>query len=220
MHTPARAAIPAAISLSLLAALCGCASDRATCPPGSAASAAAAAPAWQEIVTDEDHVRLRDWRSAMVAALAKARASGHDAAIAKEGALLNPDAALENAALPPGDYRCRTIRIGAKPPSTDDFVVNPPHDCQVSKAGKLERLRWIGGAQRPIGKLYPDTPSRQVFLGVMVLGDERAAIRYGRDPDRDMVGALQRIGAKSWRLLLPQPAWDSMMNVVEIAPAG
>jgi len=214
-HPPARAAIP----LALLAALCGCASDRAACPPGTAASAAASAPAWQDVVTDADHVRLRDWRSAMVDALAKARASGHDAAIAKEGALLDPDAALENAALPPGDYRCRTIKIGAKPPSTDDFVVNPPHDCRVSKAGQIERLRWIGGSQRPTGKLYPDTPSRQVFLGVMVLGDERAAIRYGRDPDRDMVGALQRIGNEDWRLLLPEPAWDAMMNVIEIRPA-
>ena len=41
-----------------------------------------------------DKARLRDWRATFVAALAAARKAGHAAEIAREGALLDPDAAL------------------------------------------------------------------------------------------------------------------------------
>ena len=39
-------------------------------------------------------MRLRDWRATFVAALEAARKAGHGAEIAREGALLDPDAAL------------------------------------------------------------------------------------------------------------------------------
>jgi hypothetical protein len=54
----------------------------------------------------------------------------------------------------------------------------------------------------------------------MELSDEPKAIKYGRDNDRDLAGVVQRVGDRRWRLLLPKPAWESTMDVMEIAPAG
>jgi hypothetical protein len=33
-----------------------------------------------------------------------------------------------------------------------------------------------------------------------------------------MVGAIERVGEHQWRMLLPYPAWESKMDVVELIP--
>ena len=52
---------------------------------------------WREIVSQSDRERLRDWRTAFTGALGAATRAGHAADIAREGALLQPDAALGGA---------------------------------------------------------------------------------------------------------------------------
>src|SRR5688572_13670049 len=69
---------------------------------------------WRQIATDDDRNRLQRWRDAWREALAEAARAGHGAQIAAEGALLEPDAALAAPAPPPGDYRCRTIKLGSR----------------------------------------------------------------------------------------------------------
>src|SRR5437764_12785068 len=70
--------------------------------------------AWREVATADDRERLRDWRKSFTDALDAAKKSGHSAEIAREGALLDPDAALGSGAIPNGMYRCRVIKLGAK----------------------------------------------------------------------------------------------------------
>ena len=53
-----------------------------------------------------------------------------------------------------------------------------------------------------------------------MLGDETRALDYGRDSERDMAGAIERIGAERWRLVLPYPRFESMLDLVEITPAA
>jgi hypothetical protein len=60
---------------------------------------------------------------------------------------------------------------------------------------------------------------RQVFLGTLVLGDETGALDYGRDPDRDMIGVFEAVESGRWRLLLPYPRHESLMDVIELLPA-
>ena len=55
----------------------------------------------------------------------KARAGGHSAEIAREGALLEPDAALRGVAPPPGDYRCRVLKLGGQGEGMLDYVAYP-----------------------------------------------------------------------------------------------
>ena len=207
------------LALSLCAGLAACAHNHAPCPPPAPGAAGAGGlPDWHDIITDPDHVRLRDWRKSFVAGLDQARQGGHGAEIDAEGKLLDPDVAMDGATLPVGFYRCRAIKIGSKDSIRTSYIAYPAHRCQVRPSDKLSRLIELDGLQKPSGRLFPDGASRTVFLGTMMLGDEQKPIAYGRDADRDMVGAIQRVGDKRWRMLIPDPAWESKIDVMELVP--
>jgi hypothetical protein len=211
---------PRLFVLLLISGLAGCAHN-GVCPQPVAGSVAgqSSLPDWHDVITDPDHLRLRTWRTSFTDALTKARTSGHGAEIDAAGKLLDPDAALDNPLLPIGFYRCRVIKLGAKQVGHVDYIAYPLHRCQVRPSDKITRLIELDGLQKPSGRLYPDGPSRAIFLGTMILGDEQKPIAYGRDADRDMVGIVQRIGDDHWRMLLPNPAWESTMDVLELEPA-
>ena len=78
----------------------------------------------------------------------------------------------------------------------------------------------LTGSQRPIGMFLPfPGQQRMVFLGTLQLGDEQRALQYGRDRERDMAGVVERIGDNRWRLVLPYPAFESTLDVIELVPA-
>ena len=174
---------------------------------------------WRAIATDDDRARLRDWRDAFVSALAAARASGHGGEIAREGALLDPDAAI-GGPIPNGLYRCRVIKLGAKSPGMLDYVAYPAFTCQVQQKGKLQAFAKLGGSQRQAGVIFPNDQLRTVFLGTLMLGDEARAPQYGVDRDRDIAGFVERIGPNRWRLVMPRPHFESVTDVMELVPAS
>jgi hypothetical protein len=45
-------------------------------------------------------------------------------------------------------------------------------------------------------------------------------MQYGRDSERDVAGYVERIGPNRWRLIMPRPAFESVMDVMELVPAG
>ena len=203
-------------ALLLLPVLAGCASAAGDRP----LEAAAVARGWRAIATPGDRTRLSDWRKAWTEGLRRARAAGHGVAIDREGALLQPDAALHDAALPDGAYACRVIKLGAQGEGGPDFVAYPRFDCRVDREGGLQHFVKRTGSQRPTGHLYAENERRSVFLGTLMLGDEQMAMRYGRDRQRDMAGVVERIGPGRWRLVLPYPRFESLIDVVELVPAG
>ena len=173
---------------------------------------------WRALATEADIDRLQHWREAWVAALDKARAAGHGEAIASEGALLDPDSALAGARIVPGTYRCRTIKLGGQAATNADFIVFPANRCRIGLDRGRVHFARLDGPQRPIGALFPDTSRRQIFLGTLQLGDERLALRYSRDAERDMAGLVERIGEDRWRLVLPYPHFESLLDVIELTP--
>jgi hypothetical protein len=175
---------------------------------------------WRAIATPDDRARLRDWRSAFTSALQSATKAGHAADIAREGALLVPDAALGGGPIPDGDYRCRTIKLGAKTPGMLDYVGYPAFTCRIGPAGGLQSFAKMTGSQRQVGSIFPGDAIRQVFLGTVVLGDERRAMQYGRDQERDVAGFVERIGPNRWRMLMPKPHFESQIDVLELIPSG
>lgn len=193
-------------------ALAGCAhrgpSERAELP----------AQGWRAAATPDDRERLRDWRKAWVEALRRASAGGHNADIAREGVLLFPDAAQAGAALPEGDYGCRVIKVGRQAEGGLDYVAYPQFDCRVASENGLQHFAKLTGSQRPVGHLYPESDRRIVFLGTLMLGDERMAMRYGQDRTRDVAGVVERIGPRRWRLVLPYPRFESLVDVIELVP--
>lgn len=179
-----------------------------------------AAPAWREVATDADRERIRNWRTGWQAALAKVAASGQAGQVAALGPLMNPDAALVDPAPPPGEYRCRTFKLGSVIPGGQDFLAYPAFRCRVAMEKDLLSLAKIDGSQRPVGLVFPNDENRMIFLGTMMLGDERRALDYGRDAERDMAGAVERVGPRQWRLVLPYPRWESTLDVIELVPAA
>ena len=174
---------------------------------------------WRVIATDNDRARLRDWRDAFVSALAAARASGHGNEIAREGPLLDPDAA-GGGPIPNGLYRCRVIKVGAKSPGMLDYVSYPAFNCRVQQQGKLQSFVKLSGSQRQAGIIFPNDQLREVFLGTIMLAGETRAMQYGVDQDRDVAGFVERIGADRWRMVMPRPHFESIVDVMELVPAS
>ena len=195
-----------ALASLLLIAVAGCATTQAAPPVRT----------WQEVATPEDRIRLRDWRKAFTQALEQAKAANHSAQIESEGALLDPDAAI-GGPIPNGDYRCRVIKVGAKSQGMLDYVSYPAFKCRIDQ-GKTQHFTKLTGSQRHVGRIYPADDLHQVFLGTLVLGDEAQAYKYGRDPIRDVAGWVERIGDNRWRVVLPYPHYESLLDVIELVP--
>src|SRR5436190_19220088 len=122
---------------------------------------------WRRVATVEDRERLHDWRSTFTASLDAARKAGHSADIDREGALLNPDAALNGPAIPNGMYRCRVIKLGAQSEGNLPYVSYPGFTCRVKPDHQLQRLGKLSGSQRYVGVLFPNDAIREAFLGTL-----------------------------------------------------
>ena len=176
--------------------------------------------AYRQVISDDDRIRLRDWRSSFEAGLDAARKAGHGDQIAREGALLEPDSALAGPAIPNGLYRCRVIKLGARTVGSPDYASYPGFTCRVRQERSLQRLGKLSGAQRYVGLIFPADAIRNVFLGTLAFGDESRALQYGQDEQRDVAGYVERIGPDRWRLLMPEPHFESRMDVMELVSQG
>lgn len=184
-----------------------------------AAPAAAAQPAMTCVPTRDDVQRLERldlaWRDA------RADAIRHGAAddLRRLGAVAEPRLTLNRPQPTPGRYQCRTIKVGAAQPGMLPFIAYGWFRCQVSltPGGDLI-LRKATGSQRPVGLICPDgsTTRRARFVGVLELGDERRTPRYGSDPERDLIGDVQRVGQDRWRVAFPWPAAESKLDILEL----
>lgn len=113
-----------------------------------------------------------------------------------------------DAAALPGRWECRTIRFVDEPRS---FRIYGWFDCQISDLSQGLLLEKLGGSELTGGYLYPDTPTRMVYLGY-AHGQTEPARDYdgaegtsGDDPaNRDDPGILTQRGPD--RLLLAKPA--------------
>jgi hypothetical protein len=197
-------------------ALAGCARSREVVVPPTDERPA---NNWHRLATRDDRDRLRNWRDSWTTALDQARPAAA-AAIAREGALLDPDAGAGGAPPPPGDYVCRWLKLGALRTGGIPFSAGAPQRCRLRAEGSRLQFFTVDGPQRPIGILFPDpVRHRLVFLGTLQLGDEALTLRYGYDQERDMAGFVQSMGEGRWRLVLPAPHFESLLDVIELTPA-
>ncbi|RHW19145.1 DUF4893 domain-containing protein [Sphingomonas gilva] len=204
------------IAFASVIALAACAQREGVETP----SASPAAANWRATATSADRERIRGWRQAWLAALDQVDSAADLNRIQAEGALLEPDAALAGAALPPGPYKCRVIKLGSRSDAGRAFTAYPAFDCRVDDQGEVQGFAKVSGSQRPVGLVFPDTGSREIFLGTLMLGDETRAIEYGQDGERDMAGLVERVGPRKWRLVLPYPRFESVLDVIELVPAA
>lgn len=204
----------------MAASLCGCAAAEAptTAGQGVSTESPAAGADWRGVATAADRRRLRGWRSAWVSALDQARRASHAADLAADPALFDPDRMLADPLPPVGSYRCRVVKLGSRGGVGLGYVDYPAFACQVVRKGALLRFAKITGSQRPVGRIFPAESARGVFLGTLVLGDESRAVDYGRDATRNVAGFVERIGEQRWRMVLPYPAFESTLDLIELVP--
>jgi hypothetical protein len=134
------------------------------------------------------------------------------------GPLAEPRLTLNRPQPTPGRYQCRTIKLGAAQEGLLPYVAYGWFRCSVTltPGGDLI-LRKTTGSQRPVGLICPaDNPRQARFVGVLELGTETKTPRYGADPDRDMVGVVQRTGANRWRIAFPWPRYESKLDILEL----
>ncbi|HEY0625098.1 MAG TPA: DUF4893 domain-containing protein [Allosphingosinicella sp.] len=189
-------------------------------PLGFAAAAPVLAQAtdnWRSVATAADERRIAESADAWQTGLAEARRADRRG-LARLGTVVNRTAALPRPQPTPGNYRCRTIKLGSKGEGTSGFIAYGWFNCRVTlSAGGDLTLTKTTGSQRPMGKLYPHNSRALVFVGTLALSStERTWPRYGTLPDRDVVGIFERIGSNRYRLVMPQPSTESELDILEL----
>ena len=227
----------AALAALALAAACGERPDAAAGSSASPAPDAAAGPApgppgetadggqggaadWRQVVSTGDASRLGRLDQAWRFARAEAEDRGFAARVEALGPLVDPNAGLADGLQPaPGDYRCRTIKLGSSGPDGPAYLDSPWVRCTVelTPGGDLV-LTQSDGSRSVRGLLYPDSGRRLIFVGSRAPGpDEAGWPAYGRTPERDEVGVFERIGAQRWRLVIPWPRVEAKLEILELA---
>ncbi len=174
---------------------------------------------WQAIASAPDRSRIERVAAAWTDGLAEAH-SFRDA-IAEEGLLLKPGAALPRPAPTPGSYRCRLVTLGRDLKKGPAFERFKPFFCYIGLEGDLFTIVKQTGSQRPAGRLWEDdVATRLVFLGTLALGSEEEARGYGDDPKRDMAGLFERVAPFRWRLVIPYPQDGGKLDVFELTPVA
>ena len=192
-------------------------------PPPPAASGEAAGPValrdWRSIVTASDRDRYSRRDAAWSLALQQARRQPGSGELSGLGDLIDPRAVRSSVAPPPGDYRCRTVKLGSQ--GGEDglgYVVYGWFACRIEATPRGLKFSKQTGSQRPAGLLFPENDRQMVMLGSLALAEEPPANSYGQRPDRDLIAVLERIGERRWRLVIPWPQVESNLDLIELVP--
>ncbi|MBT2188985.1 DUF4893 domain-containing protein [Sphingobium nicotianae] len=205
--------------LAALAALSACASrpQAVLKTPTPVAAFTLPKTGWQAIVTSEDDQRVAHLPATWADALAASKR--YSKQIAREGDLLQPGAARNYPAPPPGSYRCRLVKIGVAQGREPAFQAFPEYFCHVrgDRAGALFFTKQTG-TELPGGWLHEDGERRLVLTGAKQHGVNDAPLVYGSEPNRDLVGVVERIGPFRWRLVLPWRGPREGLDIYELTP--
>lgn len=203
----------AAIATTLLSITLGACATRPAQPVITVETPEPEPTGWRALASTQDRTRLAMlpmmWTRARAAVPRRLQAK-----LRTETELVDPAAALELPAPPPGPYRCRLIRFGGRA----GFASFPPDFCYVD--GGTEGLSFTKqtGENLPGGWLHQDTPTRHVFLGATPKPGGKGVPRYGDDPARDVAGVVERVSPFRWRLVLARPGRASVLDVYELVP--
>ena len=169
--------------------------------------------AWERAATGADIARLRGWRATFDAAVAQVLAGEEASRIAAAAPLYDRDAALAYAPPPQGMYECATMKLGG---AYIDLIEYAYFRCQIVVENGRRQFVKLTGSQRPVGYVYEGDSRHGVFLGTLQLGDDAALVPYGREPDRDQIARVERIGPTRWRMIFPEPAREAEMNIIDL----
>jgi hypothetical protein len=207
--------MPRLLAVTALASLVACttAKQPVLVPPPVITVTAAQEPAWRAIARPGDAAVIAALPQRLAAALA-----GLPRRLARQvtaaGPLLANDAGQAMPQLSPGSYYCRLIRLGGR----DRFRSHAPDFCYVTAEGEALAFTKQTGSNLPNGYIYPDSDTRQVFLGTLGPNGERIKGRYGDAPATDVVGVVERVAPFRWRMILSRAGGGATMDLYELVP--
>ncbi len=214
-----------ASAVAALLLISACATEAPPPPPPPPTSTGGVAGAiqrldWRGIITSMDRDRYQRRDAAWSLALEQARRQPGSGDLDSLGDLIKPRAMRGSVAPAPGDYRCRTVKLGSQGGEEGlGYVVYGWFACRIEQTPRGLKFSKLSGSQRPSGLLFSEDDRHMVMLGSMALAAEPAANSYGQRPDRDLVAVLERIGEARWRLVLPWPQNESNLDLIELVPA-
>lgn len=173
---------------------------------------------WKTVALPDDAARIATLEASWATALMEAQATRLQKAIAEEGELLKPDAALARPAPPPGRYRCRIVRVGHAREPRKAFERFKPYFCFVEAERELLTFTKGTGTQRPGGRLWNDNDTRMIFLGGVADRETDPTPAYGADPRQNRVGVVERVGEFRWRLTMPGRGDAERLEIIELIP--
>jgi len=210
------------LALTAVVAVAACASTPPPPPPPPPPGGSGAVLMdWRGVITAADRDRYQRRDAAWTLALQQAGRQRGSGDLNSLGDLIDPRAGRADVAPPPGNYRCRTVKLGSQG-GEDGLgdVIYGWFACRIEQTSRGLKFTKLTGSQRPSGLLFPENDRHMLLLGSMALAQEPAANSYGRNPDRDMVAVLERIGEARWRLVLPWPQYESNLDLIELVPAS
>lgn len=191
-------------------ALAGCASKRETAVVSASQVEIIDDGGVGQVIRPEDQAMIDALPTIWQAAWGKSRERARSA----EGALLEPNAALDHPELSPGSYNCRVIRLGRRA-GTRRVRSFPTHFCHVGAADGTLNFTKQTGSDLPAGHLYK-TEKRYTFVGALQRREGDNSLVYGTDQKRDVAGVVERVGPFRWRMVMPVGEQD--LDVIELTP--
>lgn len=192
--------------LPLLAGLAACAAN--TRPVATVSADAVETPVtWRDTIAAQDRLTLAAIPQRIAGFGAKVPARQRRA----QGALLDPQSALDHATLPPGAYHCRMLRVARA-----TIRKGAPDFCHVS--GEKDGMGFVKqtGLAPTAGYLYADG-DRYVFLGARQRRPGENALGYGSDAARNLIGVVERVGNFRWRMAVAGAA-PGQFELYELTP--
>jgi len=210
-----------AIAIAAAALLAACATTPPPPPPPPPPPGGEVQMDWQAAIQDFDRDRLNRLDEAWERALDQALRDGHEERLRSLDRLADPGTAMRDPLPRPGNYRCRTIKLGSRTGGPGlSYVAYGWFNCRIEEVSRGLKLTKVTGSQRQTGLIFPDSERRGVFLGAMALGDEPPPRGYGLNAERDIVGVVERVGPMRYRLVQPWPRYESNLDILELVPAG
>lgn len=158
---------------------------------------------------------------ALVDGLPARMTAAHDLAVkrkgprlATDGALIDPAAALDLAALPPGPYTCRLVRVDAR----GTIASFTPDTCYVDGDASAVSLTKQNGTSLPGGWLHADGTKRLVFLGALRRRPLDPAPAYGVNAAIDVSAIIERVAPFRWRMTMTSKPQNGLLDVYELVP--
>jgi hypothetical protein len=163
----------------------------------------------QKLMTANDKQRLAAYGETRKKAIAETRKGAANDVATLDQQLALPLRSFAGLDLR-GKWQCRTIKLGG----IGDLVIYDWFKCSVTDDGSGWRLEKLTGSQRTAGRFYDDGDKRMIYLGSLYIAGDQIK-PYGSGPETDQVGYAFRTGAKTWRIELPAPYYESTLDIVE-----